>query len=126
MYGSDAWQQLARHMPGRNSRQCRDRWTNFLSPDIVKTPWSEEEETVLCQKVMQLGRAWKRIALHFPGRSEVNVKSHWQVMQRRFERDIVNGGQTASQRQVPTIDVAPCFLTGEDGLDRNFDSWYEL
>jgi hypothetical protein len=101
-HGSDEWQQISRLMPGRNSRQCRDRWTNFLSPDITKNPWTEQEEVLLFQKIAELGNSWKKIALFFPGRSEVSVKSHWQLMQRRVEREIIQTTQMHLLGQKPS------------------------
>jgi hypothetical protein len=29
-YGVNCWQQIATHMPGRDARQCRDRWNHYL------------------------------------------------------------------------------------------------
>tara|TARA_B110000285_G_C14968095_1_gene535131 strand:- start:210 stop:368 length:159 start_codon:yes stop_codon:yes gene_type:complete len=28
----------------RNAKQCRERWVNFLNPDIKKDPFSLEED----------------------------------------------------------------------------------
>jgi len=39
-----AWNRLATKMDTRSGKQCRERWTNHLDPDIKKGPWSEEED----------------------------------------------------------------------------------
>jgi hypothetical protein len=82
-HGANNWATIARLMPGRNARQCKDRWVSFLSPDIVNGPWTEEEEALLCEEFAVLGNSWKQITSKFPGRTDINVKSHWAVMQRR-------------------------------------------
>jgi hypothetical protein len=82
-HGVNNWASIARQMQNRNARQCRDRWNSFLSPDIVNGPWTEEEEELLREEFALLGNSWKQITLKFPGRTDVNVKSHWLVMQRR-------------------------------------------
>jgi hypothetical protein len=92
-FGLDSWPQLSRRMPGRNSRQCRDRWVNYLSPDICKGPWCAAEETLLCEKIIEFGHSWKKIAYFFKGRSEVNVKSHWNRMQRRALQNLLEAGR---------------------------------
>ena len=54
-YGTDMWAresgffvvfsaQMAEELPGRNRRQCRERWINVLDPTISKEPWSEDED----------------------------------------------------------------------------------
>ncbi|MDR2628737.1 MAG: SANT/Myb domain-containing protein, partial [Puniceicoccales bacterium] len=42
-YGTDDWSQIALDMPGRTGRQCRDRWVNYLNPDISLLSWTKAE-----------------------------------------------------------------------------------
>ena len=42
-YGCSNWKLIASKIPGRNSRQCRDRWCFFLAPDLNKGSFSFEE-----------------------------------------------------------------------------------
>jgi hypothetical protein len=99
-HGTDDWPHIARLMRGRNARQCKDRWFNFLSPDVVNGPWTEEEEALLCNRFAMLGNLWKLISTFFPGRTEINVKSHWQLMQRRIKREM-------SHPRLPAIPKRP-------------------
>jgi len=41
--GPQKWSAIAKHLPGRMGKQCRERWHNHLDPNIKKGPWSEEE-----------------------------------------------------------------------------------
>jgi hypothetical protein len=34
--GAVSWASLAKDVPGRSGKQCRERWHNHLNPDIVK------------------------------------------------------------------------------------------
>ena len=36
MYGDRKWAAISRHLPGRIGKQCRERWTNHLRPEIDK------------------------------------------------------------------------------------------
>lgn len=78
-----SWEVLARHMPGRNARQCKDRWCYYLSPDIKNTPWTDEEDRLLIEKRKELGPKWVRISKFFPNRTDVNIKNRWSVLERR-------------------------------------------
>lgn len=35
-HGDRKWAVIARFLPGRIGKQCRERWTNHLRPDILK------------------------------------------------------------------------------------------
>lgn len=42
------WSDLARHIPGRIAKQCRERYLNHLDPSLRKDmPWTEDEEALL-------------------------------------------------------------------------------
>jgi hypothetical protein len=72
-----SWVDVARHIPGRSARQCRDRWSNYLCPANKNGPWLRSEDLLLIQKVAEIGSRWTQIARFFDGRSENNVKNRW-------------------------------------------------
>lgn len=85
--GEEDWQMISLQMPGRNSRQCRDRWKNYLAPEVVNGPWTDEEEELLVKKYEEFGPCWKRIAAFFPTRTDINVKSRWHLRERRIKKE---------------------------------------
>ena len=63
-------------MPGRNVRQCRERWKHYLSSEITKKlPFTEEEDRIIMQKYMELGPKWTKIARCVENRSDIQVKT---------------------------------------------------
>ncbi|EAX86547.1 Myb-like DNA-binding domain containing protein [Trichomonas vaginalis G3] len=50
-FGARKWNTIAQYLPGRTARQCRDRFRNYLSPDLKNGPWSREEDIMLIEKV---------------------------------------------------------------------------
>lgn len=46
-YGPKNWSFVAKHLPGRIGKQCRERWHNHLNPEIVKEKWTEEEDRII-------------------------------------------------------------------------------
>ena len=44
LFGVGQWTVIALELGGgRNSKQCRERWHNHLSPEVKKEPWTPEE-----------------------------------------------------------------------------------
>ncbi|KAM3135982.1 hypothetical protein pb186bvf_011972 [Paramecium bursaria] len=62
------WNEIAKHMPGRNVNQCSQRWRRLQPVKIIKRKqWTAEEDEKIMQLVQQYGKNWKMIALHFQG-----------------------------------------------------------
>jgi hypothetical protein len=84
-WGTDDWALVARHMGGgRTTRQCRERWQNYLRPGIVNGPWTKEEEDLLVLKYSEIGPLWQTIQQFFPTRTDIDIKNRWQKRQRRL------------------------------------------
>ena len=63
------WGEISDFLPGRTDVQCRARWRNHLQPDLVKGPWTKEEDEKVLSLVSQHGpRKWAFIAKHLKGR----------------------------------------------------------
>lgn len=76
-YGPCAWEQIAREMPGRNVRQCRERWKHYLSGTASKEPWTEEEDQLLFEKMKEIGPKWTKLTQFFKGRTDIQIKARW-------------------------------------------------
>jgi hypothetical protein len=87
-YGTGQWNKVAAHLKGRNARQCRDRWLGYVAPNVSNGPWTPEEEELLIRMYNQFGPKWQRIATFFKGRTDINVKNRWMLMERRFRRGV--------------------------------------
>lgn len=89
-YGENNWSQIASEMPGRNIRQCRERWQNNLQGKILKNKWTKEEETLLKQKVNEVGTKWKMLENYFPGRTSYNIRNKWTCISRYINKEQKN------------------------------------
>jgi hypothetical protein len=76
-YGERNWKRISSVMNNRTTRQCRERYKNYLSTDLSVRPWSDAEDEILTQKVLELGQKWAQISRFFSSRSDVRLKNYW-------------------------------------------------
>ena len=76
-YGTENWTLIANHLPGRIGKQCRERWYNHLDPNVNKEPFTEDEEKILIDAQNRLGNKWCDISSLLPGRTDNQVKNHF-------------------------------------------------
>ncbi|TYJ25136.1 hypothetical protein E1A91_A07G028400v1 [Gossypium mustelinum] len=63
------WKKIAECFKDRTDVQCLHRWQKVLNPELVKGPWSKEEDELIIELVNKFGpKKWSTIAQHLPGR----------------------------------------------------------
>ncbi|CAI9770232.1 unnamed protein product [Fraxinus pennsylvanica] len=75
--GNKKWSEVAKHLPGRIGKQCRDRWHNHLNPEINKGAWTKEEDEILINAHAVYGNKWAEMTKLLPGRPENSIKNRW-------------------------------------------------
>ena len=81
-YGESDWDEIASLMPGRNPRQCHDRWIYYISPNVNNSPWTEEEDARLIKLSKELNGKWVQIAKKFKGRNDTQIKNRWNILKK--------------------------------------------
>ncbi|CEG45991.1 -diketo-5-methylthio-1-phosphopentane phosphatase [Plasmopara halstedii] len=78
--GRKNWGQVATRIPGRTSKQCRERWYNHLDPSIIRGEYTPDEDRMILDAQSRLGNRWSAIAAMLPGRTEDAVKIRWKSL----------------------------------------------
>jgi hypothetical protein len=76
-FGSKKWTDIAKLVPNRTSKQCRERWCNRLAPNVKHEPFEPWEDQIIIDKQRELGNRWSIIARQLEGRSANAVKNRW-------------------------------------------------
>jgi len=72
------WKKIAEYFPERTDVQCLHRWQKVLNPELVKGPWTPEEDQKVIELVKIYGpKKWSLIASHLPGRIGKQCRERW-------------------------------------------------
>lgn len=81
------WTEIAARLPGRNSRQCRDRYQHYLDPSVTHGNWTPEEDALILKLYKENGPCWALMSLYLKGRNNNSIKN-------RYNNHIKNGNIT--------------------------------
>ena len=91
-YGRKDWSALAKFLPNRTARQCRERYNLYLRDDVSNTPWTDEEDELLIRLYSQMGPKWSLMTQNFTNRTANNIKNRFKQHQRHLKRHSWLGG----------------------------------
>jgi hypothetical protein len=82
-----SWAEIAAMFPDKSVRQVRDRYRNYLNPQLNHFPWSPAEDALLQEKFAIHGPQWSILRQFFINRSDVNIKNRWSTILSKSHRD---------------------------------------
>jgi len=77
-FDGKSWKKVSECFKDRSEVQCLHRWQKVLSPELVKGPWTKEEDDLVVELVKKYGpRRWSLIAGHLKGRIGKQCRERW-------------------------------------------------
>ena len=107
MRGVMSWDEIAKYLPGRTGRQCRDRYNNYLSKTVIPKNWTKEEDQIIIEKYRQFGPRWTVISSFLDARSGNNVKNRWYKHILKSQSDITTTASLPRKKKIPVSEEKP-------------------
>lgn len=117
--GTSDWRAVASRIEGRNPRQCRERWNNYVNPEVKKDPWTDDEDAQLLSKYEELGPRWHTIASFFANRSTNQIKNRFFSLQRRNARAETSSQQHTDESSSPSVSTSDAEV---DSFEKEIES----
>ncbi|KAI5417863.1 transcription factor RAX3 isoform X2 [Lathyrus oleraceus] len=87
----------------RCGKSCRLRWLNYLRPNLKHGRFSEEEDNIICSLYANIGSRWSVIAAQLPGRTDNDIKNHWNTRLKKKLLTKQRNEEESQTRQVFSI-----------------------
>ena len=99
LYGERAWDQICKLIPGRTTKQCRDRWRIYLNPNVRSSDFSKAEDDMLKILVERMGKKWTQISHMFNGRAPEMLKNRYHTIIRHEQTEKKKAEKLEEARQ---------------------------
>ncbi|KAK4477654.1 hypothetical protein RD792_016899 [Penstemon davidsonii] len=105
IHGEGNWRTLPKAAGlQRCGKSCRLRWINYLKPDIKRGNFGEDEDDLIIKLHALLGNRWSLIAGRLPGRTDNEVKNHWNS---NLKKKLINMGINPNNHRVNQTPIRP-------------------
>jgi hypothetical protein len=114
LHGENEWSTVAASLGSRNARQCRERFKNYLDPNLKRADWTPDEDALLRLKHTEYGAHWNQIARFFHGRSDMALRNRWNRIRHRRAHEFHQIDATPNQVTVPSPGDDPFAESDDD------------
>ena len=94
--GIEKWGQIAnllnkefhKGLKIRSGKQCKERWNNYINPEINRGPWEIDEDILLLENYKVHGNKWSMISKGISNRTESAVKNRIKSLLNKIKQDL--------------------------------------
>lgn len=80
------WVAVSRELPSRENKQCYERWSDQLDPNIRRGPWTPEEDgRLLAAHASAKAAHWSIVSVEVRTRSKRQCRYRWMRLQARAD-----------------------------------------
>ena len=75
----------------RTAKQVRERWVNYIDPEIRRDRWTYEDDQKLMKEMERVGKRWSELGKTMQ-RSENGIKNRYSSLMLKFKHHPFNSG----------------------------------
>lgn len=116
------WAQISKDFIDRSPKQIRDRYLNFLSPELKKIDFSKQEDNEIINLVNQLGKKWVLISKRIQGRSSYSIKNRYNTLSARIKQENPRSNTimtTSATLSVSTLQIFKIIKAARENSESN-------
>lgn len=82
-YGDGYWNLISSCLYRKTAKQCKERYENYLNPNINKKVWTQEEDKLLMEKAKTLNLEWVKISPFFKEKTINQLKNRYELLSKQ-------------------------------------------
>jgi len=75
-----SWNMIAKIMKNRSNKQIKSRYDEYIRPDLIKTPFSKEEDLLILELYNKFSNQWAKFQKYMPNRSQRKIKLRYEAL----------------------------------------------
>ena len=109
------WAKVSKLIDNRTPKQIRDRFINYLDPNLNSNPFTISENNKIINFVRENGKQWVKLSKLIIGKSPLSIKNKYFSLLR------ANKAKIMEENKIFLISKEPKFHLTESKINLNFD-----